>query len=54
MGAFAEAMGIRRATLSIMLSSDGHWRYEAVKQACGLLDIKQDEIGEYFYPGVER
>ena len=53
LAAFAEDLGVKQSTLSILLSADGNWRYEAVEKACGLLDIKKEEIGEYFYPGVE-
>lgn len=47
--AFAEAMGLNRATLNAKLNSKATWTAEEIDKACSLLDISPAEIGEYFF-----
>lgn len=34
--------------------SDGTWRWEEIVGICKVLHIPQEQIGEYFFPKVER
>ena len=47
--AFAEAMGLNRATLNAKLNSKTTWTLEEIEKACVLLDIPASEIEEYFF-----
>lgn len=51
---FAKEMGISMSYASTLINHNGQWRQEKVEAACKILDIKSDEIGDYFFPGVNN
>ena len=48
-GAFAEAMGFSRQTLSNKLSRNTDFSIKQITKACALLGIGRDEIPVYFF-----
>lgn len=46
---FANALGISRPTLSLKLGGRVDWSSEQIEKAIALLDLKKDDIGEYFF-----
>jgi transcriptional regulator with XRE-family HTH domain len=48
-GAFAEAMGMDRATLSAKLNNKTPWKDEEIEKACELLHIPIEQVHEYFF-----
>lgn len=53
--AFAQAMGISRAAMSMRLNNKCQWSVADVRQAIKLLDIPETEIGIYFFaPKVQE
>lgn len=47
--AFAEALGIHKATLVSKLKGRTEWRLPEVQTAMRLLDIPVDRVSEYFF-----
>ena len=47
--AFADAMGINKATLNGKLNNRSQWTAEEIVKACGLLDIPLSEAHLYFF-----
>lgn len=47
--AFAEALGISDGTLSGKLNNKVKFSTLEIKQACSLLEIAPEEIGQYFF-----
>ncbi len=55
-GEVAEAIGVNKNTLSSRLhgdSADG-WTEKEIIAICRMMDIPQEEVGEYFFPEIER
>ena len=50
----ADYIGIGRDTMSARMNGKKPWTSAEIAAACDLLDIRQDEIGEYFFPAVEK
>ncbi len=48
-GAFSEAMGCSRTTLSAKLNNKNDWNYPEVIKACNLLDVPVESAHEYFF-----
>lgn len=49
MAAFADALGIGRATLSLKLNNQSSFTASEISRACVLLEIPASEIGDYFF-----
>ena len=47
--AFAEAMGMDNATLSLKLNNKTPWKDEEIEKACGLLNIPIEQVHVYFF-----
>jgi hypothetical protein len=47
--AFAQAMGISKAAMSMRLNNKCQWSVEDVRRAINLLNIPETEIGVYFF-----
>lgn len=47
--AFADAMGMKRASLSQRLTGAVEWKTPEVIKACGLLDIELSDAHLYFF-----
>lgn len=50
-GAFAEAMGMNKATLNGKLNNRSQWTADEITKACELLDIPLSEAYLYFFCG---
>lgn len=50
----AEYIGIGRDTMSGRMQGHNPWTSTEIAEICKTLDIPQDEIGEYFFPRVEK
>lgn len=50
LGAFSEATGISRVTISSVLSGKSTPRPHRLRMWCEILDIDRDDIGAFFYP----
>ena len=50
----AEHSGIGRYTMSARMNGHQPWTSKEIAAICELLDIRQDEIGELFFPTVEK
>lgn len=50
----AEHSGIGRYTMSARMNGHQPWTSKEIVAICELLDIRQDEIGELFFPTVEK
>ena len=50
----AEYSGISRYTMSARMNGHQPWTSKEIAAICELLDIKQDEIGEYFFPEMSK
>ena len=48
-GAFAQAMGVSKAAMSMRLNNKSQWSVADVRRAIKLLDIPETEIGIYFF-----
>ena len=48
-GAFATAMDKDRSTISNKLNGVVAWTHTEIEDACRLLEISMDEVGEYFF-----
>lgn len=48
-GAFAQAMGMDRSTLSSKLGNKTPWKDEEIVKACELLNISIEKVHEYFF-----
>lgn len=48
-GAFADAMGKDRSTISAKLNGLSPWTQTEIENACKLLHITIEEVGEYFF-----
>ena len=48
-GAFAKAMGKDRSTISNKLNGLAPWTQTEIEDACRLLNIAIEEVGEYFF-----
>lgn len=48
-GAFASAMNKDRSTISNKLNGLVPWTQAEIEDACKLLGISMDEVGEYFF-----
>ena len=48
-GAFAEAMGKDRSTVSNKLNGVVAWTQSEIEDTCKLLEISMNEVGEYFF-----
>lgn len=48
-GAFADAMGKDRSTISQKLNGLVSWTQDEIEKACVLLGIPTDEIPKYFF-----
>ena len=46
----AEKLGVCMETMRTRFSGKSDWRKSEVLAICQLAEIKQEEIGEYFYP----
>lgn len=49
---FAEAMGLSSSSLSQKLNNGTSFRQSQIPQACFLLGIPSEEVGEYFFTVV--
>lgn len=47
--AFADVMGMDRATLNCKLNSKAVWTLDEMEKACLLLEIPNNNIQEYFF-----
>ena len=50
----AEHSGIGRYTMSARMNGHQPWTSKEIAAICELLDIRQDEIGELFFPEVGK
>ena len=50
----AEMIGIGRDTMSGRMNGKQPWTSAEISAACECLGIRQDEIGELFFPEVEK
>ena len=50
----AEYIGIGRDTMSGRMHGNQPWTSTEIAAMCELLGIRQNEIGEYFFPRVEK
>ena len=50
----AEYIGIGRDTMSGRMQGHNPWTSTEIAAMCELLGIRQNEIGEYFFPRVEE
>lgn len=50
----AEYIGIGRDTMSARMNGHQPWTSKEIAAICELLDIRQDEIGELFFPEVGK
>ena len=50
----AEHSGIGRYTMSARMNGHKPWTSKEIAAMCELLDIRQDEIGELFFPEVGK
>ena len=48
-GAFSDAMGKDRSTISCKLNGLSPWTNIEIEDACKLLNIAIEEVGEYFF-----
>ena len=48
-GAFSDAMGKDRSTISNKLNGIAPWTQTEIEGACKLLNIAIEEVGEYFF-----
>ena len=48
-GAFAEAMGKDRSTISQKLNGGASWTQDEMEMACDLLDFHTSDIPKYFF-----
>jgi hypothetical protein len=48
-GAFADAMGKDRSTISCKLNGRSSWTNDEIENACRLLNIAIEEVSEYFF-----
>ena len=48
-GAFADAMGKDRSTISQKLNGIVSWTQDEIETACTLLDISKSDIPKYFF-----
>jgi hypothetical protein len=48
-GAFADAMGKDRSSISNKLNGLSPWKSADIEKACSLLDIAIEEVSEYFF-----
>ena len=48
-GAFAEARGKDRSTVSNKLNGLAPWTSTDIEETCALLDIPLEEVSEYFF-----
>ncbi|MBR2181534.1 MAG: DUF739 family protein [Oscillospiraceae bacterium] len=46
---FAERLGITGHTLSHKLHNKAEWKQREIQKACEILDIRREQIGEYFF-----
>lgn len=46
---FAQSLGISKNSLSLKMNGKTGFSQDDVKKWCDLLDIKTEEIGEYFF-----
>lgn len=51
LGEFAEEIGVTRATMASWMN-DGNIPMNRITQISELLDIKQEEVGEVFFPTI--
>lgn len=51
LGAFADALGVSRSTLSIKLNGKSGWKSSEVEEICNLLGIQMESVAEYFFYG---
>lgn len=49
LGAFADALGMNRTTLSLKLNGKLAWKSTEIEAVCNLLDIPMTLVGEYFF-----
>ena len=54
-GEVADALGISKNTLSARLRgvSAGGWTEKEICMICRMMEIPQEEIGDYFFPSVQ-
>lgn len=50
----ADYIGIGRDTMSARMNGKKPWTSAEISAACDLLDIRQDEIGELFFPEMSK
>lgn len=50
----AKYIGIGRDTMSGRMQGHNPWTSAEITAMCELLDIRQDEIGELFFPSLEK
>ena len=48
-GAFADALGKDRSTISNKLNGLSPWTQTEIEDACRLLNIAIEDVGEYFF-----
>lgn len=48
-GAFADALGKDRSTVSNKLNGLSPWTQPDIEETCRILDISIEEVGEYFF-----
>lgn len=48
-GAFADAMGKDRSTVTSKLNGTTAWNAKEIEETCNLLNISLDEVSEYFF-----
>lgn len=46
---FAKAMGVSMHTISLKLNEKIVWKQDEIAKACGLLNIRMNEIARYFF-----
>lgn len=49
LGAFADAMGMNRGTLSGKINGLVAWKQDEIEKACYLLGIPMEKVCEYFF-----
>ena len=53
-GDVAQAAGMAKSTMTARMKGYQPWTSAEITAMCELLDIRQDEIGELFFPSLEK
>ena len=53
-GDVAQSAGMAKSTMTARMQGKQPWTSAEITAMCELLDIRQDEIGELFFPSLEK